>query len=152
MSDLYCLKCRKYAYRNHKCDILSLIPVTRRCRKLADKLYSMGIEPLSVAHFTQNVVGSDDRHKIQILVELRYNYPTDILGDSLPYGWHFYSETISGDHTPLPLLILSYYETFHCEVKLTVKERIKQIIEQFENYLSTRDAASTRSVITLMYS
>jgi hypothetical protein len=112
----------------------------------------MGIEPLSVAHFTQNVVGSDDRHKIQIFIELRHSYPTDILGDNLPYGWHFYSETTSGDHTPLPLLILSYYETFHYEVKLTVDERIKQIVEQFVEYLSTRDAASTRAVIKLMYS
>jgi len=112
----------------------------------------MGIEPLSVGHFTQNVVGSDDRHKIQIFIELRHSYPTDILGDSLPTGWNFYNETISGDHTPLPLMVLAYYETFHCDVKLTVKERINQVIEQFGNYLSTRDAASTRAVIKLMYS
>lgn len=42
--DLYCLACKKYAYRNrHKCDILSLVPVTRQCRTLADKLWDLGV-------------------------------------------------------------------------------------------------------------
>lgn len=151
MSDLYCLRCRKYAYHSHKCDILSLVPVTRRCRTLADTLYSMGIEPLSVAHFTQNVVGSKDRYIINIVIELRHSYPTSILGD-LPIKWRIYTETSSDDRTKLAIPILAYYETYCFDGVKSADMRVQEVIDEFIQYLSTRDAESTKSVITLMYS
>lgn len=153
MSDLYCLKCKKYAYRNrHKCDVLSLVPVTRRCKTLADKLYEMGIEPLSVAQFTQNVVGSQDRYIINVNIELRHSYPLGILGD-LPIKWMYYTETCSSDSTPLAIPVLAYYETY-CYYKVkTVDDRVQEIIDEFVQYLDTTcDSQATKSVLTLMYS
>jgi len=152
MSDLYCLKCKKYAYHNHKCDILSLVPVTRRCRNLADKLYSMGIEPLSVAHFTQLVVGSDNKYIINVCIELRHRYPVDILG-GLPIKWRLYTETCSSDCTQLVIPVLAYYETYCFDGAKSVDERVQEIIDGFGQYLDTTcDPQATKSVLMLMYS
>jgi hypothetical protein len=151
MSDLYCLRCRKYAYRSHKCDILSLVPVTRRCRNLADKLYSMGIEPLSVGHFTQLVNGSTNKYIINVQLELRHSYPIDMLG-SLPIKWRVYKETCSSDRTPLMIPILAYYETYCYDGVMTVDNRVQEIIDEFVQYLDDNyDADGIKSVLTLMY-
>ena len=131
--------------------ILSLVPVTHECRGIADKLYSLGIEPLSVAHFTNPVTGSAYEYYIHICIELRKGYPIDILGE-VPTGWQFFTETISSDHTPLSLLVLGYTETYVWNGVLTVEDRVQEIIKQFEDYLTTFDPQSVRSVITLMYS
>lgn len=153
MSDLYCLACRKYHHSNsHKCDVLSLVPVTRRCRKLADRLYELGIEPLSVGHFTQNVVGSTNKYIINVQIELRHSYPIDILG-SLPIKWRLYTETISSDSTPLAIPVLAYYETYLYDGVKTVDDRVKEIVDGFVEYLDDNfDAQGIKSVLTLMYS
>lgn len=152
MSDLYCLKHKVYSYRNrHKCDILSLVPVTRRCRNLADRLYELGIEPLSVAHFTQQVVGSENKYIINIHIELRHSYPVGILGD-LPIRWRWYKETCSSDRTPLAIPILAYYETYCYDGVKSVDNRVQEVIDEFVQYLDTRDSEATKAVITLTYS
>lgn len=148
---LYCLKHKVFAYRNHPCPVLSLVPITKECRRIADILYNLGIEPLSVSHFTSPVTDSAYEHYIHICIELRKGYPINILGD-LPTSWKFYTETISSDHTPLSLLVLGYSETFVWNGFLTVQDRIQEIIKQFEDYLTTFDPDAVRSVITLMYS
>jgi hypothetical protein len=150
--DLYCLKHKVYAYRNrHKCSPLSLVPVTRKCRTIADRLWDLGIEPLSVAHFTQLVVGSKYKHIININIELRHSYPVDILGN-LPIKWRWFTETISEDHTPLPLQVLAYYETYSYDGVKSVDERVQEIINEFVQYLDTfRDPQATKSILTLMY-
>lgn len=152
MADLYCLKHKVYAYRNrHKCDILSLVPVTRRCRNLADTLYSMGIEPLSVGHFAQKVNGSEDRYIINICIELHHSYPIDILSN-LPKKWRIYNETISSDRTQLVIPILAYYETYCVDGGNTVDERTQEIIDGFVLYLEENyDPQGIKSVLTFMY-
>lgn len=152
MSDLYCLKCKKYTYRNrHKCDILSLVPVTRQCHTLADKLYSLGIEPLSVANFTQNVVGSKDKYIINIHLELKHSYPLGILSD-LSKRWRWYRETISEDRTPLLIPILAYYETYCCDGVKSVDDSVQEVIDGFVQYLDDNfDSQGINSVLTLMY-
>jgi len=152
MSDLYCLKCRKYAYRNHKCDILSLVPVTRRCRNLADTLYSMGIEPLSVGHFTYPVVGSKNKYIINICIELQPRYTINVL-ENLPIKWRIYTETFSNDHTPLAVPILAYYETYNYDGIKTVDDRVQEVIDAFVQFLNANyDAQAIKAVITFMYS
>lgn len=106
---LYCLSCKKYAYKAHKCSIMSLVPITHKCRTIADKLYDLGVEPLSVSHFTTPVVGSAYEHYINICIELRKDYPSNILGD-FSVGWVIHTETVSEDHTPL--LVIGYSETY----------------------------------------
>lgn len=146
---LRCLKCKKYAYKTHKCPVLTLVPVTHECRTIADMLFDLGIEPLSVAHFTTPVTDSLYEHYITFCLELRKGYPTTILGD-LPSQWNFHTETISGDHTPLSLLILGYSETFVFDGELTVESRVQEIIKEFEGYLGTRDKQAIKSILMLM--
>lgn len=152
MSDLYCLKCKKYHHHNyHKCDILSLVPVTRRCRTLADTLYSMGIELFGVAHFTQKVNGSEN-YIINVIVELKSISQIELLNRLLP-KWKIHTETYSSDRTPLVVPILAYYETYCYDGVKGVDNRVQEIIDEFVKYLSDNfDADGFKAVTTLMYS
>lgn len=152
MSDLYCLKCRKYHHHNYlKCDILSLVPVTRRCKTLADKLYSMGIELFGVAHFTQKVVGSENKYIINVIVELRHISQIELLGTLLA-KWRIYTETYSDDRTPLVVPILAYYETYCCDGVKSINNRVQEVIGEFVQYLEENyDADGLKSVYMLMF-
>lgn len=153
MSDLYCLRCKKYAYRNHKCNILSLVPVTRRCRTLADKLYELNIEPFSVGHFTQKVNGSENKYIINVIVELRHSYQIGILGDNFPIKWKVHTETYSEDRTPLAVPILAYYETYLYDGVKTVDDRATEVINDFIHYLEEHyDPDGIKAVLKLMQS
>ena len=122
-----------------------------RMSPLADKLYDLGVEPLSVAHFTQLVAGSQYKHIINVHIELRHSYPLDILGD-LPIKWRWYNETTSEDRTPLLIPILDYYETYCYDGVKSVDDRVKQVINEFVQYLDTfRDPQATKSILMLMY-
>lgn len=50
---------------------------------------------------------------------------------------------------PLAIPILAYYETYCYDGVKSVDDRVQEIINEFENYLNTRDIASTRAIITL---
>lgn len=151
MSDLYCLKCRKYHHHNYnKCDILSFVPVTRRCRTLADKLFELSIEPLGVAHFTQKVVGSENKYIINVIVELRSIAQIELLGTLLA-KWRVYTETYSSDRTQLVVPILAYYETYCCDGIKSVDNRVQEVIDKFVQFLSNNfDADGLKSVYMLM--
>lgn len=155
MSDLYCLKCRKYHHsnnnNNNKCSVLSLIPVTRKCKKLADTLFELSIEPLSVGHFTYPVAGSKDRYIINICVELQPRYTINIL-ENLSTKWRIYTETYSSDRTPLAVPVLAYYETYYYDGVKTVDDRTQEVIDEFVQYLDDNyDPQGIKSVLTLMY-
>lgn len=153
MSDLYCLKCRKYHHsnNNNKCNVLSLIPVTRKCKKLADKLFELSVEPLSVGHFTQLAVGSKNKYIINVIVELQPNYTLNILSE-LPIRWRIYTETYSSDRTPLAVPVLAYYENYFYDGIKTADDRVTEVIDEFIEYLEENyDPAGVKSVITLMY-
>ncbi len=153
MSDLYCLKCKKYHHRNsNKCNVLSLVPTTRKCRKLADTLYKLGIEIFSAGHFTQLAVGSTNKYIINICVELQPRYSLNIL-ENLQIKWRIYTETFSSDRTPLTVPILAYYETYYCDGSKTVDDRVTEVIESFIKYLEEHyDPDGVKSVLTLLHS
>ncbi len=153
MSDLYCLKCKKYHHHNNDiCDVLSLVPVTRRCRTLANTLFEMGIDLFGVAHFTQLAVGSDNKYIINVIVELRHSYQIEII-DRLPKKWRVYTETYSDDHTPLAVPILAYYETYYYYRGKSADDRVKEIVDEFTQYLDDNyDAEAVKAIITLMCS
>lgn len=152
MSDLYCLKCRKYHHRNSsKCNVLSLVPVTRKCKKLADTLFELSIEPFSVGHFTYPVTGSENRYVINICVELQPRYSLNIL-ENLPQKWKIHTETFSSDRTPLTIPVLAYYENYCYDGIKTADDRTQEVIDSFIQYLEENyDADGVQSVITLMY-
>lgn len=153
MSDLYCLTCKKYHHHNsNKCDIMSLIPTTRKCRKLADKLFELCIEPLSVGHFTYPVTGSKDRYVINVCAQLQPRYPINILSN-FPTKWRIYTETCSSDRTQLVIPILAYYGNYCYDGVKTVDDRVTEVINEFIHYLEEHyDPDGIKSVITLMYS
>lgn len=152
MSGLYCLTCRKYHHSNYnKCNVLSLVPVTRRCKKLADKLYELCIEPLGVGHFTQLVNGSEDKYIINVIAELQPRYTLNMLSE-LPIPWRIYTETYSSDRTPLAVPVLAYYETYCYDGIKTVDDRVTEVIDEFIQYLEEHyDAAGIKSVLTFMF-
>lgn len=153
MSDLYCLACKKYHHHNyHKCDVLSLVPVTRRCRTLADRLYSMGIDLFGVAHFSQKVVGSENKYVINVIIELKQITQIGILGDNFPIKWKVHTETYSSDRTKLVVPILAYYETYLYDGGKSADERTQEVIDEFIKYLENYDPDGVKSIITLMYS
>ena len=80
-------------------------------------------------------------------IELKRQISTMLLGD-LPKGWLWYTQTVTGDQ--LNLSVLGYSETFVWSGVLTVKKRIKQITEDFINYLDTRDPEAFKAILTLM--
>lgn len=143
---LYCPKCGVWAYKNHKCNIFSLIPATRDARPLADKLYSLGFDLLSAACFTHPVEGSIYEHSIIVDIEFNRQYIPTILGD-LPAGWRYYLETVSEDHWPISAL--AYGETYVWLGFETVEERIKQIVTGFVEYLDTRDKVALGAIMML---
>lgn len=146
---LYCIKCKKWAYRNHnpKCDIMSLIPITKEMRGVADKLYSLGFGLLSVACFVYPVQNSIYEHKIIIDIEFKKDYPDTLLGD-LGIGWKWYHQTITDDHWPL--MALAYSETFVWLGFISVEERVKEIVTAFEAYLDTRDKTALGAIMLLI--
>lgn len=148
---LYCPYHKVFAYRNrHKCSVMSLITITKECKGIADRLYDLiGVAPLSVAHFVTPVIGALNEFYINIYIDLSKDFPIHIL--NLPTLWVIHTETISDDH--LPLLVISYSETFIYKGGKSVNDRVKEIIKQFENHLDTAyDPQAIKSVLTLMYS
>jgi hypothetical protein len=143
---LYCPKCRKWAYKNHKCSIFSLIPTTRDARPLVDKLFNLGFDLLSIACLTHPVQGSLYEHTIIVDIEFKRQYISTILGD-LPVGWKYYLETVTDDHWPISAL--AYGETYVWFGFETIEERIEQIVAGFVEYLDTRDKEALGAIMLL---
>lgn len=133
---LYCLACRVFAYKNHKCDIRTVIPIKCEMRGIADRLYALELDPMSAAWFTHPIQDSLYEHGITIDIDFKYQFAPVILGD-LPTGWAMYTETVTPDH--LPVMVLIYSERYVWLGFETVEQRVQEIIKEFEEYLDTRD-------------
>lgn len=140
---LYCPKCGVWAYRNHKCDIMSLIPIKAQMRGIVDRLYYLGFDMLSASCFSHPVDGSLYGYSIVMDVVFKKEFSTFLLGD-LPVGWVWYTETITDDH--MPLMALGYSEIYMWLGVETVEQRIKQITEEFESFLDTRDKLALEAI------
>ncbi len=112
-----------------------------------DRLYSLGFDVMSASCFTHPVQDSLYEHRIIMDVEFKKQYLESILGD-LPTGWHYYTETVTSDHYPIS--ILAYNEIFVWLGFISVDERIKQIVTEFEAYLDTRDKAALEAIMLLI--
>lgn len=143
---LYCLTCKKQAYKNHKCDIMSLVAITKDCKGIADRLYELDIEIISASCFVYKATATTST--IIIDINLKKDSLIGLLGD-LPKGWETYTEIVSADHLKLPIIILGYTETVE---NTRVDAQIKQITRGFEEFLQGFDPQSIKSVATLMYS
>jgi len=150
---LYCPIHRVFAYKNHQCDAIKLITIKKECKGIVDRLYDLigtGVGPLSAAHFVTPVAEVLNEFYINVYIDFDKNYPIKILGE-FPTGWVINTETVSDDH--LPILVVSYNETFYYKGDKTVNTRVLEIIREFENHLDTHyDAQGIKSVLTLMYS
>lgn len=145
---LYCLKCKRFAYRNHNsdCTIRDVIPITKDMRGIADRLHRLSFEMLSARCFKHPVTESLYEHTIIVDIEFRHEYSTTILWD-MPKGWKWFTE-VAG--IGWPMMALSYSETFICLGFLSVEERIKEITDEFEAYLDTLDNDALRAIRLLM--
>lgn len=143
---LYCLKCHKWAYKNHHCPINSLISLKKECRGIADRLFLLGFDVMSAGCFTHPVQDSIYEHRITIDIEFRRQYLTSILGD-LPAGWKWWTETITADRTPLS--VLAYSEVYVWLGFETIADRITQIVTGFEEYLDRIDNEAFGAIMLL---
>ncbi|MDR3597094.1 hypothetical protein [Clostridium sp.] len=150
---LYCPIHRVFASKRHQCDARKLVTITKECKGIVDRLYDVvgiGVGALSAAHFITPVIGVLNEFYINIYIDLPKDYPMGVMGD-FPIGWVIHTETVSEDH--LPILVVSYNETFRYEGTKTVNTRTLEIISEFENYLDTHyDPQAIKAVLTLMYS
>lgn len=145
MSDLFCLRCGVYAYRNHnpKCSVMSLVPVTPVCKSIALKLYHLGLEPLSAGCFTTPIPESLYEHRITFDIEFRHEIPPVL---ALPNGWNHYTEIVGTD---FQISAIGYSETFVFLGTETVSERCHQIANDFTIYLSSLDSDALEAIRTL---
>lgn len=146
---LYCPIHRVFASKRHRCDALKLITITKECKAIADSMYDLmdDIGPLSVAHFITPIIGESNKYYINVYIDLPKDYPIKILGD-LPIGWVIHTETVSEDR--LSLLVIGYNETFIYEWGKTVDDRVKEIINEFEDYLGTMDIDAVKAILMLI--
>lgn len=144
---LYCCKCHKWAYKTHKCDIMSLIPLKREMRPVVDALFDLGFEILSSSCFTTPMNVSIYERRITLEIEFKYQYPImEILRD-LPTGWKYYTEVVGADW---PISVLAYIETYTWPAYETAEKRINQIVTELVDYLGTRDKDALQSIMMLM--
>lgn len=144
---LYCMKCKKWAYKTHKCSIMSLIPLTKEMRPVADALYDLDcFELLSASCFTTPVQDSLYEHRITLEVEFKNPYPIKILGD-LPSGWKYYTEIVGTDWK---ISVLAYIEIYVWLGFETITQRINQIVTEMVDYLGTRDKAALCAIMLLI--
>lgn len=140
---LYCCSCGVYAYRNHKCSIVSLIPLSRECRGIADKTYALGLELLSAGCFVAPVRDSLYEHHITIDLEFRHDLPPIL---DLPPKWTHFTEIVGTD---FQISAIGYSETFVWIGIKSPQERAQQIANDFSVYLSTLDKFSLTAIRTL---
>lgn len=140
---LYCLKCGVWAYKTHKCNIMTLVPLTPECVGLANKMYALGLELLSAGCFVTQVVDSLYDHRITFDVELKHQIPPIL---ALPPKWSYYTEIIGTD---FQISVIGYSELYTWDGVNSPSERCQQIADDFSVYLSTLDKIALEAVLTL---
>ena len=142
---LYCLRCSKWAYKTHKCDIMSLIPLSKECKGLADKMYALGLELLSAGCFITPVTESFYDHRITFDIELRHPIPVSIF--ELPEGWSYYTEIVGID---IEVSAINYSEIYTWTPIQSPSKQAHCIALSLETYLTnTYDHAGFKAVRTL---
>lgn len=146
---LYCLKCGAMVNKKHNPDCLEIISVKRECKGIVDRLYSLGLRPTR-AHWYNNLVNDTLEHKLQIYIEIKNQFPYEVLGD-IPAGWVWYTHTVTPDDDS-PITILAYVETYVWWGSESITQRIKRILKDLEEHLDTIDKEGFQAVITFVCS
>jgi|GEM_PF-3852244 len=140
---LYCLKCKKWAYRNHPCPINSLISVTKNMLPVALKVDSIGLQVASA-------FCSTDTHNHHTLVEagvyFKCLYPEMLLQD-LPSGW-YWTDYITLEHKAI-CSCLSYEAAYVDTGAMSLVQTIESVIDDLICYLDARDKDGLRAIMLL---
>lgn len=110
---LYCISCHKWANnRNHKCNINSLISVTKNMLPVALKVDSIGLQVASAFCLTD----THNHNLVEAGVYFKCLYPEVLLQD-LPSGW-YWTDYITIDkqeplHNSILLLTNRVYKNSH---------------------------------------
>lgn len=140
------MKCREWVFDrdSHKCPIEHWVVADEIMIGIADKLYELGIEPMT-AIWTATEVEPDYQYLLTFKIDIARRISEAVLGE-LP-GWQYYWETITPDKTELHML--AYTERWYYFGFETVDERVDEIIKGFESFLDTRDASATKALLLL---
>lgn len=133
---LYCLKCKKYAYKTHKCSTKYLISITKDMLPIVLKADSLGLQVASAFTIkeSQDLVGAYTYFKCL--------YP-DILLQELPDGWCL-TDYVTIDNQAICSCLS--YETEYID---SLDEVIAYAIGDLLRYLDTRDRDGLRSIMLL---
>lgn len=140
---LYCLKCKKYAYKTHKCNTKHLISVTKNMLPIALKASSLGLQVTSAFCLTNKY------NQIEAGVYFKCTYPDELLQD-LPTGW-YWTDYVTLEHKAI-CSCLSYEAEYVYTSDMSLEEFIANVINDLLDYLATRNNGGIMSVLTLLES
>ena len=146
---LYCMDCKKWVYDrdSHECPIEHWVVTDENMFGIADRLYDMGIVPMTaVWTATELSTRVDYEYLLTLKIDIGRRINEAVLGE-LPKGWQYFWETVTPDKSELHML--AYTERWFNVGFESVNERIEEIIKEFEEYLETRDADAVKSLLLL---
>lgn len=149
---LYCMKCREWLYdsSNHECADKILAVVDPDLRGIANRLYDMGIEPLTAMTSIMEVDKDSLLYKVNIMIDLGRRISEQVLGE-LPAGWTYLWETVSADHSEIYLInFFDYWRWIGFEPDDTVEGFVGERIKEFERFLESKDCQAVRAIMTLL--
>lgn len=146
---LYCMDCKEWIddKDSHKCPINHWVVADKDMVGIADRLYSMGIVPMTAMWFATELSNWDDfEYQLTLKIDIGARISESVLGE-LPTGWHYYWET--APPIKVELHLIAYVEHWYNFGFETAKEHIDAEIKRFEEFLDTRDAAATKALLLL---
>jgi hypothetical protein len=146
----YCMECKEWIEDSdtHKCSKDSWVLADKEMVGIADRLYSMGIVPTTAMWVaTELGTAKDHEYFLTLEINLRRRINESVL-DKLPEGWKFHWETVTPDQSPVKMLA---YTGRWINVGLkSLDERIAELIQEFEEFLDSKDSEAIKAVLLLM--
>ena len=139
----YCMICRKWVNEcvNHKCPIKHRALIDENMAGIVDRLYNLGIVPMMAMFNLDSSGKSPQTHHVTIHIALRKGFSCEILGH-LPVGWEYHWN----EHRVHTL------EFTDCQYYLDIESaehRLSEIINEFEEFLNSKDAEGVKSLLLL---
>lgn len=143
---LYCLKHKKWSYRNHPCPINSLISVTKNMLPVALKVDSIGLQVASAFCLTETHREPYKHTLVEAVVYFKHIYPEVLLQD-FPSGWYL-TDYITLEHKAICSCIV--YESEYVDTgAMSLDRTVESVINDLLDYLDTKDKAGLRAIMLL---
>ncbi|WP_411680980.1 hypothetical protein [Clostridium thailandense] len=143
---LYCLKCKKWAYKTHKCNINSLISITKNILPTVLKVDSLGLQVASAFCLAETHKTPYKHTLIEAGVYFKCLYPEMLLQD-LPSGW-YWTDYITLEHKAICSSIV-YNAEYVDTGAMSLDKTVEGVINDLLDYLDTKDKNGLRAIMLL---